>query len=91
MEQSIPDVFRLTYRELTESEKNLKRGGRSSMVMREIDYNYEYPIKAIRYKDWEINVRKMRKDEMPDNGVTYYVEQNGAIYQEGEKDFELIN
>ena len=57
--------------------------------MREEDYGYEYPIKATRFNKWEINVRKMRKDEMPDDGNTYFVEVNGTIYQEGEKDFEL--
>lgn len=59
--------------------------------MREKDYGYSYPIKAIRFKDWEINVRKMRKDEMPDNGITYYCEENGTIYKEGEDNFQLIN
>ncbi len=58
--------------------------------MREKDYGYEYPIRAIRYNDWEINVRKMREDEMPDDGITYYVEENGTIYVEGEKDFKLL-
>ena len=58
--------------------------------MREIDYKYEYPIKARRY-DWEINVRKMRKDEMPEDGVIYYCDIDGTIYNEGEEDFELLN
>lgn len=57
--------------------------------MREIDYGYEYPLKAVRC-NWEINVRKMREDEMPDDGVTYYCEQNGTIYKEEDKDFQLL-
>lgn len=59
-------------------------------VMREIDYGYEYPIKAKRYGEFEIDVREMRKDEMPEDGETYYCEQNGSIYWKGEKDFEII-
>jgi hypothetical protein len=55
---------------------------------REKDYGHEYPIKAFRY-NWEINVRKMRKDEMPDDGINYYCEENGTIYIEGEKNFRL--
>jgi len=58
---------------------------------RERDYGYEYPIKAKRYDDWEINVRKMKKDEMPDDGITYYCEKNGTIYHEGEEDFKLLS
>jgi len=58
--------------------------------MREIDYKYEYPIKARRY-NWEINVRKMREDEMPLDGITYYCDVYGTIYQEGEKDFKITN
>jgi len=57
--------------------------------MKEKDYGYEYPIKAIRFNCWEISVRKMRKDEMPNDGNTYYAEENGTIYQEGDKDFQL--
>jgi len=59
-------------------------------ILKEEDYKYEYPIRAIRYNEWEINVRKMRKDEMPDNGITYYVEKNGTIYSENEEDFNLF-
>lgn len=58
--------------------------------MNEKDYNYEYPIKAIRHGEWEIKVRKMRQDEMPDNGITYYCDENATIYHEGEEDFELL-
>ena len=58
--------------------------------MKEIDYGYEYPIKAMRYNEWEIDVRKMRPDEMPDDGITYYCDVNSTIYHEGEKDFKLL-
>ena len=58
---------------------------------REKDYGYEYPIKAIRYEEIEINVRKMREDELPPNSGTWYCEINGTMYQEGEKDFRIIN
>jgi len=61
-----------------------------NLPMREEDYGYSYPIKAVRYKNWEIDVRKMRKDEMPDDGITYYVEENGTIYVEGEKGFKIL-
>lgn len=47
--------------------------------MTEKDYGYEYPIRATDYGE-EIFVRKMRKDEMPDDGNTYYVTVNGTIY-----------
>lgn len=57
---------------------------------REEDYGYDYPIKAMRYNEWEIDVRKMRKDEMPDDGITYYCERNGTIYRDGEDNFKLI-
>ena len=58
--------------------------------MKEAEYKYSYPIKAIKYGEIEINVRKMRPDEMPDNGITYYCDENATIYAEGEKDFELL-
>ena len=58
--------------------------------MKEEDYGYEYPIKARRYNEWEINVRKMRKDEMPDDGKTYYCDIESKIYHEGEDDFEIM-
>lgn len=58
--------------------------------MREEDCGHEYPLRALRYNEWEINVRKMDKDEMPDDGITYYCEKNGTIYAEGEADFELL-
>ena len=56
--------------------------------MREEDYNYNYPIKAKRF-NFEINVRKMREDEMPDDEI-YYCDIDGTIYQEGEADFKVI-
>lgn len=61
--------------------------------MWEKDYGYEYPFKAIRYNDenWIINVRKMREDEMPEDGITYYCDIDGTIYSEEEKDFKIIN
>lgn len=60
--------------------------------MREIEYGYEYPLKALRFGDIEINVREMRKDEMPEEERlnTFYCDIDGAIYQKGEPDFELI-
>lgn len=58
--------------------------------MREIDYNYEYPIKALRFGKIELNLRKMRKDEIPDDGTTYYVEQDGSIYAEDEENLKLL-
>lgn len=58
--------------------------------MREADYGYEYPIKAQREEGWEINVRLMRKDEMPDDGETYYCDKDASIYRLGEPDFKLI-
>ena len=57
---------------------------------REKDYGYEYPIKALRYKEIEINVRKMREDELPEGCGTFYCEKNGTMYKEGEKDFKLL-
>lgn len=60
-------------------------------VKLEKDYGYKYPIKASRYGEWEIDVRKMRKDEMPDDGINYYCERDGSIYAEDDKDFKLIN
>jgi hypothetical protein len=41
----------------------------------------------IRIKDNQIEkeVRKMDKDEMPDNGITYYCDdESGTIYEENE-------
>lgn len=45
-------------------------------------------MKAIR-KDFktEIEVRKMDKNEMPDDGINYYCEESGQIYKENELDF----
>jgi len=52
----------------------------------------EFETKAIR-KDYglEIMVRKMDKDEMPDDGVTYYCEEGGQIYKEDELDLTPHN
>lgn len=61
-----------------------------SNIMCEEDYGYEYPIKALMYGSIEIDVRKMRKDEMPEDGITYYCAINGTIYKEGEKDFQIL-
>jgi len=58
--------------------------------MKEIDYNYEYPLEAVRFGRKHIQVRKMRTDEMPNDGVTYYCEVDGTIYQEGEGNFKLL-
>ena len=46
---------------------------------------YEHPIEAIR-KDFgfEVSVRIMNKDEMPDDGVKYYADTNCLIYVESE-------
>ena len=47
--------------------------------------NYEHPIKAKR-KDFgfELLVRVMDKDEMPDDGVKYYADTECTIYTESE-------
>ena len=58
---------------------------------RESDYGYKYPLKALYYDDIEVNVRKMRVDEMPDDGITYYCEIDGSIHVDGEKNFQLLN
>ena len=59
--------------------------------MREIEHGYEYPIKAVRFGEIELNVREMRKDEMPDSDSlnTFYCDIDGGIYQKGEPDFEI--
>ena len=46
---------------------------------------YEHPIEA-RRKDFgfEVSVRIMNKDEMPDDGVKYYADTDCTIYREGE-------
>lgn len=46
---------------------------------------YDHPLKSIR-KDggFEIDVRKMDKDEIPDDGVTYYADTDCTIYKEDE-------
>lgn len=61
----------------------------------EKDYGYKYPLKAYRYANhpdggWEINVRQMRQDEMPDDGIVYYCDEDGTIYNCGEEDFTLL-
>lgn len=56
--------------------------------MREVDYNYEYPIPA-RYHGGEIKVRQMRADEMPEDGITYYCDVDGSIYKVGDVGFNL--
>ena len=56
--------------------------------MREKDYNYDYPINASRF-GFDFKVRKMREDEMPEDGVTYYCDIDGTIYQESDDDFLL--
>jgi len=58
--------------------------------MREIDYNYEYPLEAVRFGREHIQVRKMSADEMPNDGFAYYCEVDGSIYQEGESNFKLV-
>lgn len=50
----------------------------------------EYPLRALIYGEIEIMVREMRKDEMPDDGNTYYCQEGGQIYYDGEADFELL-
>lgn len=60
------------------------------MPLEECDYGYDYPIKAVRFGDMYLDVRKMREDEMIKNGKTYYCEVNGIIYEEGEEDFEIL-
>jgi hypothetical protein len=59
---------------------------------REKDYGYEYPLKAIRFGEIELDVREMRKDEMLDSEYmnTFYCDIDGTIYQKGESDFELL-
>ena len=46
---------------------------------------YEHPIEA-RTKDFgfEVSVRIMNKDEMPDDGIRYYADTNCSIYAENE-------
>ena len=46
---------------------------------------HDHQITAIR-KDLriELSVRKMDKDEMPDDGITYYADTDGTIYEEDE-------
>jgi len=46
---------------------------------------YEHPIKAKR-KDFgfEVSVRIMDKDEMPDDGIKYYADTDCSIYAESE-------
>lgn len=47
-------------------------------------------MKAIRKDNhFEIEVRKMDKDEMPDDGITYYCDDETSIIYE-EKELELV-
>lgn len=55
----------------------------------ERDYGYDYPTKA-KYHGLTIYVRKMRVDEMPENGITYYCHIDGMIFKEGERNFKLL-
>ena len=58
-------------------------------VMTEKDYGYEYHINASYYGE-PIMVREMGKDEMLDDGITYYCDQFASIYKEGDANFKLI-
>lgn len=58
--------------------------------MREAEYGYEYPIKA-KHNGWDLKVRLMRKDEMPDDGEVYYCGEDASIYRKDEEDFEIIS
>ena len=60
--------------------------------MKEIDFKYKYPLKALLFGKIELDVRKMQKDEMPDSEYhnTFYCDIDGSIYQEGEDDFEVL-
>jgi len=51
--------------------------------MKEIEKDFNI---LVRCKDnrIEIMVRKMGKDEMPDDGIVYYCEEGGQIYREDE-------
>lgn len=53
--------------------------------------DYEHPIRAIR-KDFgfEVFVRKMDKDEMPDDGITYYADTDCSIYTIDELELEEL-
>lgn len=63
-----------------------------SKPLREVDYGYSYPIKAQRFGE-ELNVREMRKDEMPDSEYlnTFYCDIDGSIYEDGKDNFKLDN
>lgn len=52
---------------------------------------YDHPIKAFR-KDTEeiIYVRIMAKDEMPDDGNTYYVDTRCSIYPKHKNELEIL-
>lgn len=54
-------------------------------MSRTYEDDYEHPIKAVR-KDggYELNVRKMSKEEMPDDGIDYWVDTDCTIYTEDE-------
>lgn len=53
--------------------------------------NEQYYTKAIRKDNGiEIEVRKMNKDEMPDDGITYYCDDaTSIIYEEKELKLEV--
>lgn len=54
-------------------------------MRRTYEDGYTHPIEAKRkgYVD-NVFVRKMGREEMPDDGVTYYADTNCNIYQEDE-------
>lgn len=55
------------------------------MSNRTYEDDYDHPIVATRIDlNYEIHVRKMDKDEMPDDGITYYADTDCTIYQENE-------
>lgn len=63
-----------------------------SDLERTYEDDYEHPIKAIRKEfGFEVLVRKMNKDEMPDDGKTYYADTECTIYEESELELKAIN
>lgn len=60
-------------------------GCQCGYLVKTYEDDYEHPIRAIRRDiGYEVNVRKMNKDEMPDDGITYYADTDCTIYQERE-------
>ena len=51
------------------------------MNKKDKDYNIKVMVKDNRVS---VMVRKMEKDEMPDDGIVYYCRQEGQIYMESE-------